>query len=40
MFKMIEKVSYPPYLEIFAREQRSGWDAIGDQINKYKQTKI
>ena len=32
MFKMIEKVSYGPYLELFARTKRSGWTAWGDEI--------
>jgi len=30
--KMIEKVSYPPYLELFARKKRVGWDSFGNEI--------
>jgi len=30
--EMIEKVSYPPYLELFARDQIEGWDVWGDEI--------
>ena len=26
MYEMIEKVSYPPYLEVFARNKRIGWE--------------
>jgi N6-adenosine-specific RNA methylase IME4 len=30
-FGLVEKVSHGPYLEMFARERRPGWDAWGDQ---------
>lgn len=30
---MIERVSYPPRLEMFARREREGWDVYGDQVN-------
>ena len=36
MYEMIEKVSYPPMLEIFARNKRSGWDAWGNEIPEEK----
>ena len=29
---MIEKVSYQPYIEIFAREPVNGWDCWGDEV--------
>jgi N6-adenosine-specific RNA methylase IME4 len=29
---MIEKVSYPPYIEMFARESHEGWDAWGNEV--------
>lgn len=32
MYRMIEAVSYPPYLELFARTHRDGWSSIGDQL--------
>jgi len=32
MYEMIEKVSHPPYIELFARRQRAGWDMHGNQI--------
>ena len=32
MRKMIELVSYPEYIELFAREQHSGWDVWGDEV--------
>ena len=32
MYHMIETVSYPPFIELFARDQRDGWSAWGDQL--------
>ena len=32
MREMIEKVSYPPFIELFARERFEGWDAWGNEI--------
>lgn len=32
MRKMIEKVSYPPFIELFARERFEGWDAWGNEV--------
>lgn len=29
---LIEKVSPGPYLELFARRPRDGWDVFGDQV--------
>lgn len=29
MRRMVEKVSYPPYLELFARQRFEGWDCYG-----------
>jgi len=31
MYEMIEKVSYPPYIELFARGKRRGWDVWGNE---------
>jgi len=31
MREMIERVSYPPYIELFAREQPLGWDVWGKE---------
>jgi N6-adenosine-specific RNA methylase IME4 len=33
MYSMIEKVSYPPRLELFARYHRHGWDVWGNVLN-------
>lgn len=30
---MIEEVSYGPYIELFARNKRNGWDAWGPHEN-------
>lgn len=32
MRAMIERVSYPPYLELFAREAKEGWDVWGNEV--------
>lgn len=32
MRKMIEKVSYAPRIELFAREKHEGWDVWGDEV--------
>ena len=32
MREMIERVSYEPRLEMFAREYTDGWDVIGDEV--------
>lgn len=34
MREMIERVSYPPYIELFAREQHAGWDTWGNECEK------
>lgn len=31
MRKMVERVSYPPYIELFARDRACGWDAWGNE---------
>lgn len=31
MREMIEKVSYPPFIELFAREKFDGWDNLGNE---------
>jgi len=33
IYDMIEKISYPPYIEIFARNKREGWTSIGKEID-------
>ena len=33
MRDMIEKVSYSPRIELFAREQHYGWDVWGDEVD-------
>lgn len=35
MRQMIEMVSYPPYIELFARKVTPGWDAWGNEVNIY-----
>ena len=31
-FVLVERVSPGPYLEMFARERRPGWDAFGNEV--------
>ena len=33
MYSKIENTSYPPYIEVFAREKRKGWDSLGDELD-------
>lgn len=33
MREMIERVSYEPRIELFAREEFNGWDCWGDELN-------
>jgi len=33
-YKKIEAVSHSPYLEVFARKKREGWDSWGDEVDK------
>lgn len=33
MYQMIETVSYPPRLELFARTSRKGWDSMGNELD-------
>lgn len=38
---LIESISAGPYLELFARSRRNGWDAWGNETKKYEpQTKL
>lgn len=32
MRKMIERVSYEPRLELFARDRAEGWDVFGNEV--------
>lgn len=32
MRQLIEKVSYPPYIELFARKETPGWDVWGNEV--------
>jgi len=40
MRAMIERVSYEPRIELFAREMHTGWDAIGNEIDGQNITSI
>jgi len=33
-FKLVERVSPGPYLEMFARVERAGWQQMGDQLSQ------
>jgi N6-adenosine-specific RNA methylase IME4 len=32
MYSKIENTSYPPFLEVFARCRRDGWDVMGNEV--------
>ena len=34
MYSMIEKVSYSPFIELFARQYRGGWSSWGNELDK------
>jgi N6-adenosine-specific RNA methylase IME4 len=35
IYHRIERLVAGPYLELFARQRRDGWDATGDEIDKF-----
>jgi len=37
-FRRVERYCAGPYLEMFARERRPGWDAFGDEVGKFNST--
>jgi len=37
MREMIERVSYPPYIELFARKESPNWDVWGNEVSNIKQ---
>lgn len=37
-YDLIENRSYGPYLELFARERRPGWDVLGNDTDHFVQT--
>lgn len=39
LYTIIEQCSPGPYLELFAREKRSGWIQWGDELETYEKTK-
>lgn len=40
MYEIIERCSPGPYLEMFARHKRDGWDVFGDQVENSIQLQI
>ena len=40
MYAKIENTSYPPFVELFARQRRSGWDSVGNQLEPYTQQRM
>ena len=38
-YDVIESCSPGPYLELFARERRTGWQSWGDEVDTYAQTR-
>lgn len=38
-YEIIEKVSYGPYLEVFARNEKEGWHSWGNEVGKFNKVK-
>lgn len=36
IYNLIENTSYEPFIEVFARSHRNGWDVMGNEIEKTK----
>jgi len=32
VYRDIEETSYPPFVEVFARERFEGWDCYGNEV--------
>ncbi|MDD9802371.1 MAG: MT-A70 family methyltransferase [Deltaproteobacteria bacterium] len=39
LYQIIEECSPGPYLEMFARQQRPGWDVWGDEVESYEKNR-
>ena len=39
LYRIIEDCSLGPYLELFARERRTGWTQWGDELDSYLHTR-
>ena len=37
VYQRIERLVAGPYVELFARARRIGWDAWGDEVGKYRE---
>jgi N6-adenosine-specific RNA methylase IME4 len=35
IYDLVERCSYGPYLELFARTRKSGWSQFGDELGKF-----
>lgn len=40
MYKKIENTSYPPFIELFAREKHDGWDCFGNELENTIQKRL
>ena len=34
LYSIIEETSYPPYIELFARNRRAGWASMGNELDR------
>lgn len=39
-YLLIESCSPGPYLDVFARKRRAGWDAFGDEVDNFYQLRL
>lgn len=40
MYQKIENTSYPPFVEVFARQRRDGWSSIGNELSDTVQKEL
>jgi N6-adenosine-specific RNA methylase IME4 len=38
-YLLVEELCEGPYLELFARAARPGWICVGDEVNKFTETR-
>ncbi len=39
-YDIIETTSYAPYVEVFSRKTRTGWDSMGNEVGKFDEENL
>jgi N6-adenosine-specific RNA methylase IME4 len=39
IYDRVEKLCSGPYLELFARNRREGWDSWGDEVDRFEMSR-